>query len=314
MVGPSGSFISSVQYALVVDSVGITWQLDPLAIVGLLFAVFSYAAGVHRLALRGRRWPLRRTVPYMAGVLMIAIATQSPLAALDTKLFSAHVIQHLLLAMAGPILLALGAPLTLFLQAAPRRAQSRLLKILHTRPVKVITFPVVSWMIFVGSLFILYYTGLYDLSLRNRFFHDLVHLHFVLSGFLFFAPVVAIDPHPWRMPHGARLLYVGLTLPAHAFLALALMSATNPLAADWYLIETARTLDEILRDQKVGATIMWVAGDLIAIATVAVVATQWAKQEDRYSAREDRYVDLQRAGARLGLVERGSIEPNPGSE
>lgn len=271
--------------------VSTVWAIEPLPAVGLVGIGLLYAAGVHRLRQKGRRWPLLRTLPFFAGLLAVAVATESPLAAQDTRLFSMHVAQHLLLAMAAPPLLCLGAPITLFLQAARRTNQLRLLKVLHSRFVRFVTFPVVSWMLFAGTLFILYFTSLYELSLRNSAFHDLVHVHFVVAGFLFFSPVVAIDPHPWRMPHGLRLLYVGLTLPVHAFLALALLTATSPLAVDWYIATTARNAGQVLRDQKVGAAMMWIAGDLLSISVVGIIATQWAKEDERSAAREDRETD-----------------------
>jgi putative copper resistance protein D len=269
--------------------------IEPIPAIGLLATSLLYLAGIHRLRAKGRSWSWKRWIPYACGVLCLAIATESPLASKDTELFSAHVFQHLLLSMAGPALLCMGAPLTLWLQAANRPTQVRILDVLHSRFVRFVSFPLVSWAIFVSTLFVLYFSPLYDLSLRNPVFHDFVHLHFIVAGFLFFAPVVAIDPHPNRMPHGARLLYVALTLPAHAFLALALLSASTPLAVDWYMTMTGRTFDQILQDQKVGSAIMWVAGDMIAIFTVGVVATQWARDDDRVSAREDRFVDNERA-------------------
>jgi len=264
-----------------------------IPVVFLLGAAALYAGGVRNLALRGRQWSLWRTVPFMAGLAVTGLATQLPLAGSTDNSFTVHVVQHLALSMAAPILMCLGAPLTLLLQSSGRSSQTRLLSVLHSRPVKIITHPVVAWAIFVSSLFILYYSGLYELSLRNHYVHDAVHAHFIGSGFLFFAPVVAIDPHPWRMPHGLRLLYVGLTLPAHAFLALALMSAQTPIAADFYAA-LGLDLAEVLRDQKLGAGVMWIAGDLIAIVTVGIVAMQWATQEDRVAGREDRFVDANR--------------------
>lgn len=266
-------------------------KLEPVAALGLVAACVIYAAGIHRLALKGRKWPWKRTVPFCAGIVLVAIATESPVAADDTKLFSMHVVQHLILAMAAPICLCLGAPITLWLQAASRPIQTRLLAILHSRIVRFLSFPLVTWFWFVGTLFVLYFTGLYALTMRNAWFHEFIHIHFLLVGFLFFAPVVAIDPHPWRLPHGARLLYVGLTLPAHAFLALALLSATVPLASTWYLATTAHNMGQLLRDQKVGAAVMWIAGDLLAITCVGIVAIQWANEDERVAAREDRFLD-----------------------
>jgi cytochrome c oxidase assembly factor CtaG len=268
-------------------------NIEPIPAAGLLATTLVYVAGMRRLRAKGRSWSWKRWVPYFAGVLCIGIATESPLASLDTKDFAHHVDQHLLLSMAGPALLCMGAPLTLWLQAASRPAQVRLLSILHSRIVRFITFPVVSWCIFVFTLYILYFSPLYELSLRNSVFHDFVHIHFILAGFIFFAPVVAIDPHPHRVPHGARLLYVALTLPAHAFLALALLTASIPLAHGFYLETTGRTLDQILSNQKLGAAIMWVASDMVAIFTVGVVANQWYADDQRVSAREDRELELQ---------------------
>lgn len=282
--------MTHVQYALVVLPVG-TWTFEPLPIFAIAASGLLYAAGVHRLANRGRRWQRHRTTFFFSGLAALAVATLSPIAAEDTRLFSAHVVQHLLMAMIAPPLMLLGAPITLCLQAAKRPTQERVLKVLHSRFVRVISWPITSWMIFVGTLFVLYFSSLYELSLRNVVFHEFVHAHFIFAGFLFFAPIVAIDPHPYRMPHGARLLYMGLTLPAHAFLALALMSATTPLAVDWYMQMTGKTLQAVMQDQKVGAAIMWISGDLLSIMTVGIVVTQWVRDDERSAAREDRFVD-----------------------
>ncbi len=267
----------------------ISFELLPataIAAVGVLYYV-----GIRRLAAKNRHWPAKRTVPFFGGIACLVVATQSWIAATDTSMFSTHVVQHLLMSMAAPILMALGAPVTLLLQASDRGVQTKVLKVLHSRFVRVVTFPGIGWMLFVATLFVLYFSGLYGLSLRNEMFHNFVHLHFFVAGYLFFAPVVAIDPYPWRMHHGLRLLYVGLTLPAHAFLALALMSNAEPMNLDWYLAASGWDAERILLDQRIGAGIMWVSGDLIAIATVAVVAMQWWKLEDRVAGREDSYVD-----------------------
>lgn len=271
--------------------VGTAWQLEPTAIIGIAALGVLYAYGVRRLGDKGRRWSKWRSAAFGGGLFMLAVATTSPLAAQDTRLFSAHVVQHLLLSMAGPALLSLSAPITLLLQASNRGVQSGVLKVLHSPPVKVITFPVTTLGIFVGTLFVLYFSPLYELSLRNQFAHELMHIHFVAAGFLFFSAISNIDPHPWRMPHGARMLMTGLTLPAHAFLALALLSATSPLAGEFYTSTTGRTLAQVLTDQKMGAGIMWVAGDMLSITAVAIIVLQWAKQDERSASREDAYVD-----------------------
>ena len=145
---------------------------------------------------------------------------------------------------------------------------------------KALTNPLVAWLLFSGSLFVLYFTGIYSASQRNFLVHDAVHLHFLVVGMLFFWPVVGLDPSVWRLHHGARLLYVMLALPVHAFLGIALLSGQTPLFE-------AHTL----ADQHAGGGILWAVGDLLTLATVGVVLTQWMSHEERESAREDRLLD-----------------------
>jgi len=147
----------------------------------------------------------------------------------------------------------------------------------------VVTHPLVAWVLFAGSMFALYFSGLYALSLRNPVVHDMVHVHFLVVGTLFFWPVVGLDPTVWRLNHGLRLLYVFVALPFHAFLGIALLSGNEPLFAA-----------HSLSDQHAGAGILWAVGDLLSLATVAIVLTQWKAHDDREAAREDRRLDAAR--------------------
>jgi putative membrane protein len=263
------------------------YSLAPVPVLAVAATITAYLLGVRRLAQRGRRWPRARTTAFLAGCGVVALALVSGIAEYDQSTFSVHVVQHLLLGMLGPLLLALGAPVTLALQAGSRATQTRLLRILHSPPVKALTNPFVAWLLFSATLFVLYFTGLYSLSLRHFYVHDLVHLHFLVVGMLFFWPVVGLDPRVWRVHHGARLLYVMLALPVHAFLGIALLSGQTPLFE-------AHTL----ADQHAGGGILWAFGDLLTLATVGVVLSQWMSHEEREAAREDRLVDAARA-ARL---------------
>ncbi|MGH9184975.1 MAG: cytochrome c oxidase assembly protein [Acidimicrobiales bacterium] len=237
-----------------------------------------YAAGVRRLAGRARRWPLGRSVAFGLGLLVLAVATLPPLAALDTDRFSVHVVQHLLLGMVAPACLALGAPVTLALQASSRARQVALLRVVHSAPIAMLTHPVVSWVVFGGSLFALYFSPVFGWSLRHEAVHDIVHVHFLLAGCAFVWPLVGLDPVRWRLPHGARLLSVLLALPFHAFVGIALLQTDRVLGDGGWSVA----------DQRVGAGILWAAGDLLAGAAAAVIFVQWAGADDREAARIDR--------------------------
>ena len=127
------------------------------------------------------------------------------LGAYDTVLFSVHVVQHMILTMVTPLFLALGAPVTLALRTLPARPRRLLLALLHTRLARVLTFAPLALALFIVTPFVLYYSPLYELTLRSAFWHALLHVHFVVIGSLLMWPLVGIDPVPGR---------IGYPLPA----------------------------------------------------------------------------------------------------
>jgi putative membrane protein len=262
-------------------------HVDVLPAIGIVSMGLLYFAGVRRLARRGRHWSPARSLAFAIGIIDLAIATQSGLAAYDTTLFSAHVGQHVLIGVVAPFFMALGAPITLALQASGRPTQVRLLGLLHSRPVKALTHPVVAFALFGLTLFVLYFSPLYELSLRNDYVHELVHVHFLLAGSIFFWAVIGLDPIAWRIPYGFRLLLVLLTVPFHAFLGLALYSSNTPLAADYYASTALPAGTNVLSDQHTGAGVMWLVGDAIGLIAGTVVLAQWMAHEDRANRRAE---------------------------
>src|SRR6185436_17186557 len=102
-------------------------------------------------------------------------ATVSGLAAYDTTLISVHMVQHMILSMVAPILMALGAPVTLALRTLPKAPRQRLLAVIHSRVVRVLTFPLVTYALFVANPFVLYFSGLYRATLEHPWLHEWVH-------------------------------------------------------------------------------------------------------------------------------------------
>jgi putative copper resistance protein D len=272
------------------------WSLDPLFVLTVLAAVL-YFGGVRRLAARGREWPIGRSVSFAAGLVLVLIATQSGIAAYDRVLFSLHVVQHLMIGMLAPIFLVLGAPVTLALQACHRPAQERWLAALRSRPLGMVTHPLVVWVLFGGTLVVLYFTGLYELSLRNPWVHAGVHAHFLVVGCLFMAYVVGVDPMPRSLGYGARLLFVAVVLPFHAFLGVALLGTNTVLAKDWYAQVSRPWLSSALSDQRLGAGILWGFGELFGLVALAIVLYQWMRHDEREAIRIDRRLDAEAAGA-----------------
>jgi putative copper resistance protein D len=267
-------------------------DLGPL--VGLLLAAGFYVLGVRQLSARGVAWPVGRTIAFLGGGIgVLAVALLSGLAAYDDTLFGAHMIQHMLLQMVAPVFLALGAPVTLALRTLPRRERGWLLALLHSRVARVLTFPLIPWVLFVGSAFALYFSPVYGASLDNDLIHEAVHLHFTAVGCLFFWPMVGIDPVPGRVSHPFRMLLLFATLPFHAFLGIAIMSVTpngaGLIAADHYV--PLRGLHGAVFQQQVAGGALWSSGDLVGLLFIGVVLTQWMRASEREAVREDRRLD-----------------------
>ncbi|MEV0974149.1 cytochrome c oxidase assembly protein [Microtetraspora glauca] len=257
-----------------------------------------YAAGVVRLARRGDSWPHGRTASWFLGVVILVLATQSGIAKYAPVLFSVHMAEHMVLAMLVPILLVLGAPVTLALRAlkpAVRRGdrgpREWITVILHSRYVKFVAHPAIATAIFIVSTYALYFTPLFASAMQEHLGHIAMTVHFLVSGCLFFWVIIGVDPGPHRLPHVGRLLLLFITMPFHAFFGIALMSMGTVLAADWYN-QLGRTWGaSSVSDQQTGGAIAWGFGEIPTLIVVIALAIQWWRADDRVARRADRRAD-----------------------
>ncbi|GAA2700450.1 cytochrome c oxidase assembly protein [Micromonospora olivasterospora] len=273
-------------------------RLDSWLALGLVLAAGLYLYGVHRLRLRGDRWPVTRTVFFLGpGLGGIASVTVSGLHAYDTTLLSVHMVQHMVLSMVAPIFLALGAPVTLALRTLPVRPRKRLLAIVHSRVARIYTFPLVAFAIFVVNPFALYFTDLYRYTLEHAWAHELVHAHFIATGCVFFWPLLGLDPLPGRWPYPARALLMVLSVPFHTVLGLTIMQSTTLFGGDWYP-SLGLTWANPGDDQVVAGGILWAGGEFVSVTMLAVLVVQWVRQSEREARRLDRELDRQEARER----------------
>ncbi|HKC29679.1 MAG TPA: cytochrome c oxidase assembly protein, partial [Jatrophihabitans sp.] len=109
------------------------WQLDALAVAVLVVAAAAYMTGVALVPVRnpGQRWPVWRTISFVAGLAMCAFATNGSVAVYDKVLFSAHMVGHLALVMVAPALLAVGSPLRLLVTVAAPSRRARIERVLQ---------------------------------------------------------------------------------------------------------------------------------------------------------------------------------------
>ena len=253
------------------------WTLDPGVLLLVAVLAIGYGRGVHRLAAHEHGWPRARTLSWASGLAVIVIATESGLATFDTTSFTAHMGEHVLLGVVAPVLLALGAPITLAFRASGR-AQRRVLRgVLRSPVARLLGHPIVGWPLFGGTLVLLYFSPLLELQARNPTVHAVVHIHILVTGCLFVWPLIAVDPLPHRFPHGARLLAALAAVPFHAFLGIAMLAASSPLAAAY----------PSLTDQRDAAGLLWSSGELMTLVVTGIVFAHWFRADQRAGERGD---------------------------
>jgi cytochrome c oxidase assembly factor CtaG len=300
------------------------WELVSWASLAILLTAALYAWGVVRMERRGDRWPVGRSLAFGSAMVFAAFATVAGLGVYDDTLLSDHMVQHMVLAMVVPLAMALGAPITLALRTLPRRPRRWLLAVLHSRVAKVLTFPPLTFALFVLTPWALYFSGWYAATLHSDYLHELTHLHMVLVGCLFFWPLVGIDPIPGRIGYPARMLLVVLTLPFHAFMGVTIMGQKTLIGGTWYpeLAEgpMGAWLPDPHTDQHVAGGILWSAGDAVGLLFFGVLFVQWVRASMREAEREDRRLDLleareaRAAAAAAGQSPTGAVGGGPASD
>jgi cytochrome c oxidase assembly factor CtaG len=287
------------------------WGVDPWLTVLSVWVAGLYLLGVWVLRSRGDHWPWGRTIAFVVlGMGIFYAATSSGLAAYDSVLLSVHMVQHMVLSMLVPLMLALGAPVTLALRVLPRRPRGWLLAVLHSRVARVLSFPPLTFALFVLSPWVLYFSGWYEASLRSAFVHEMMHIHLVLVGALFLWPLVGVDPVPGRVSYPFRMLLMALTLPFHAFLGLTIMNQSTVLAESWYRSLDLAWLPAPEDDQHLAGGILWGSGEVVGLTFFAVLFVQWVRSSMKEAKREDRRLDrLEAAAAR----ERATADSAAGS-
>ena len=297
---------SPVEVAIGYDFVGpptvarvlFDWRFDLIFGTAAIVMAVVYLAGVGRLRRRGDAWPVGRTLGWLLGCAALLFATSSGLGRYMPAMFSMHMVAHMLLSMLVPILLVLGAPMTLALRALPAAGGGEppgprewLLAALHSRVSRFLTHPIVATVLFVAGFYGLYFGGIFDAAVSNHAAHVLMNVHFLLSGYLFYWVVIGIDPTPRQIPQLGKLAMVFASLPLHAFFGVVLMGMQTVLGETFYRSLQLSWHNDLLGDQHLGGGIAWAAGEVPLVVVMIALFIQWRRSDQRTAKRLDRAAD-----------------------
>jgi cytochrome c oxidase assembly factor CtaG len=204
----------------------------------------------------------------------------------------------MLLSMLVPILLVLGAPVTLLLRALPVAARGAppgprewVLAGVHSPVARFVTHPLFALPVFVGTYYALYFSDLFGWALTQHWAHVAMNVHFILAGWIFFWPIIGIDPSPRRLPAPARLGVLFASVPFHAFFGVALMNGNTVIGDAFYRSLALPWVPDLLEDQKLGGGLTWASGEFPLLIVIIALLIQWSRADERSARRADRRAD-----------------------
>jgi putative copper resistance protein D len=264
------------------------WPLDPLPIIAALAAAVAYLLAWRVVNARHPASPMRtwRLAAWLGGLFAILVALDSPIDSLAEQLLAVHMVQHLLLTMVAPPLLAMGAPVLLLLRISrPGLRAGMILPLLHSRLLRVAGSPLTGWLLFTVVMWVAHFTPLFEAALEDERIHVLEHATFLLSGCLFWWPLVGADPMPGRLRFGPRLVYALAQMPVMAAVGLVIYFAPTVLYSHYRVTAPAAGLDPRV-DQQIGGLVMWAVGDVVMLGAIALLVAGWMRADARRTERQ----------------------------
>lgn len=234
------------------DMIG--WDWEPSVVIGCVALAAGYFALVRQ---RG----FRRTPCFLAGVLVLLLDLVSPLDTLaDRYLFSAHVAQHFLLALVIPPLLLMGTPAFNLGRLANLE--------------RVLGHPPISWILGVGTMLVWHVPALFNAALASDPLHVLEHLSFLVTGTIFWWPILGPLQNRHLSPLAA-VMYLFSACSSCTLLGAYLTFGPSGLypAYTGYLGLDARA------DQQLGGLLMWVPGCFLYLSAILATVRKWYAEE-----------------------------------
>jgi Predicted membrane protein len=267
-----------------------TWALKPSVLIICAALVLGYGA-----ALRFRF--SKETVFFIAGVFLLLLALLSPLDTLGHDyLFSAHMLQHILLLLIVPLSLLLGIPSWLAKKALVRSHISRVERVLG--------HPLLAWLLGIGAMWIWHIPALYNATMENEGLHVMQQLSLPIIGIIFWWPVIA-PLEELRLAPLISILYTFFACIGCTTLGIIITFASIGLYPHYLHPNDTLGILSLIRngwgispevDQQFGGLLMWVPGCLIYISIIMLTLARW------YSSPEEGIISTSPASTSLQIT------------
>lgn len=263
-----------------------------LWVVIVVAAIAWYVAAWLRARRLGRPYPVMRLVAWCGAWLLTLFLAVTGLWEYSTVQYSWHMVVHMTVNMMVPVLAVLGAPLGLIRAASDPKpghvgAAAGLDALEASRPWQILTSPPVAWLLYVGSLFIVYFTPAFSWLMKYHWAHQLMLLFFMATGYLFFDLIIGADRAGRGLPHLLKLALVISIMPFHAIFAVSILSSRTLIGADFYQTIAPPWIPDLLAEQNIAGQATWFLGEVPLFLVIAALAAQWFRQDTKDAAVSD---------------------------
>lgn len=291
------------------------WTPDPVVIVLSLVAGWLYAHGAGNLRAIGERTgrgaiiSTGRMTCFYCGVGVFLIALSSPLDTVTATVFSAHMIQHILLISVAPPLVLLGNPMTVIMNGLPRAWRRPVARIEHRVPglsalLAFLTAPIAAFIVHVATLWFWHVPYLYDAAVHHEKLHLLEHMTFVVTAFFYWWKIIPATKVASRTVGPAMGILSVFAMGMQGAVLGTILTFSGSLIYPVYSGRSELWGISALSDQRLAGLIMWIPAGSVYVAVALMLLAMWFREEDDDAEGQSADGALS-ASARIGQSHRG---------
>jgi cytochrome c oxidase assembly factor CtaG len=268
-----------------------SWTVDPWTLGAIVLLGVGYLAGARVVRRRGGEWPVLRVIAFCGlGLGFAAIATMSFVGVYTPVLFYVRSVQTILFLLVVPLFLALGRPLTLIIETAPRLGPW-LDAAIKSRVARLLTFPAITTFVLVITPFLVYFSPWYQAGFTSVAVAQVTHVAFLVPGFAFFWTLLRVDPVPKAYPYVVALWITAAEVIGDAILGLAVIADTSLLAGPYYHALARPWGPGLATDQVLGGGVLWIFGDIVGLPFLAAQLIQMIREDEDDAKKIDAELD-----------------------
>ncbi|HJU19233.1 MAG TPA: cytochrome c oxidase assembly protein [Stellaceae bacterium] len=273
-----------------IAAAGLDWHFTPDVVVATALFALIYAAGIaRRRAGAAARPQLLGHVAFFAGLVVVFLALQSPIDTISEHLFAMHQVQHLLLRMMGPMLIALAAPQATLIAGLPWTVRKAVLRPLAgNRGMQavfaVLAQPVMATALFIGVLYFWEIPRYQDLAVHNEAVHYAMHAVMLIAGLFFWWRIFDRRAPPAGLRYGVRLMMLWLAMLSNIVLGAYTTFKTPVLYRAYGLAERFWGISPA-DDEHLGGIVIWILSSMMCAIAVVIVLSLWARWEAQVEER-----------------------------